>query len=99
MAFVLGAQKIYLSGSDLGFPENRSYARGLVHRETDGMPVDSDGGRVVEAVDGKKIRTTVIYESYRKTLERQIQAHPSVTVYNMSHNGAKIAGTLSVNEE
>lgn len=99
LAFFLGAQKIYLIGSDLGFPENRSYARGLVHRETDGMPVDSDGGRVVEAVDGKKIRTTVIYESYRKTLERQIQAHPSVTVYNMSHNGAKIAGTLSVNEE
>ena len=98
LAFFLGAQKIYIIGSDLGFPENRNYAKGLVHNETEGMSADAEGGPSVEAVDGQIIRTTVIYEMYRKTLEKQIRSHPSVKVYNMSQHGAKIEGTLPVNE-
>lgn len=96
LAYYLNAKKVYLIGSDLGFPMGKNYAGGVAHKVDEGMPDVKLEELVTEAVDGNIIQTTVLYESYRRTLEDQIQNHPGVEVYNMSRHGAKISGTIPI---
>ncbi len=89
VAYYLGAERIYLVGSDLSYPGSVNYAQGVAKAETVDMAVRID----VESVDGGQVSTDYVYDAYRKMIEGQIAMHPDVQVYNMSRHGAKIAGT------
>jgi len=91
-AVYLGAETVYLIGSDLAYPGGINYADGLVHGIKEGMAQEQAGELIVDAVDGSKVRTNLLYNSYREMIEQQIAAHPNVKVYNMSAHGALIRG-------
>lgn len=95
LAYYLGAENIYLVGSDLAFSENRNYADGVAHEINEGML----NSVTVESTDGGMVGTTRLYNKYREILEAQISKHPDSRVYNMAHHGAKIKGTYSGDEK
>lgn len=90
LAYYLGAENIYLVGSDLAFSGNRNFADGVAHGANEGI-VNSV---TVESNDGGVVETTRLYNKYRDILEVQISKHPDKKVYNMASHGAKIKGTL-----
>ena len=89
-AFFLGAESVYLVGSDLAFPNGENYASGVAHGTKEGIvtPVE------VDAVGGGKVPSSHQYILYRHFLEAQIAKHPDVKVYNLSRCGARIAGSI-----
>ncbi len=89
LAFFLGAETVYLIGSDLSFPGGENYADGVAKKSGEGV----DDSVETQSVDGTVVKTNLLYNNYRETLEEQIAAHPGVKVYNMSKHGAAIKGT------
>ena len=89
-AYYLGAQKIYLVGSDLAYTNGNNYASGVAHGEKEAI-VDKN---VVDAVGGGKVSTNELYNMYRGIIENQIAMHPEVKVYNRAFGGARIEGTI-----
>ncbi|MBR3525447.1 MAG: DUF115 domain-containing protein [Lachnospiraceae bacterium] len=89
LAYYLGAEKIYLIGSDLATPNGANYAGGLAHDSKSGVTE----GIEVPSTDGGMVHTKLLYQAFREILEAQIAAHPEVKVYNMSKHGAAIKGT------
>ncbi len=94
IAFFLGAEKVYLVGSDLAFSKNKNYADGVAHAVSEGMR-DS---MATESTDGGKVATTRLYCKYREMIESQIALHKECRVYNMASHGAKIKGTYTPEE-
>ncbi|MCR5249159.1 MAG: DUF115 domain-containing protein [Lachnospiraceae bacterium] len=94
LAFFLGAKKIYLIGSDLAYPGGANYADGVSRQTAEGV----DETVEVLSSDGSMVKTNLLYNCYRRILERQIASHPDVQVFNMSRHGAKIAGCGSWEE-
>ena len=89
LAYYLKAKTIYLIGSDLATPNGANYAGGLAHDSKSGA---ADGIEVL-STDGGMVQTKRLYQTFREILERQIEGHPEVKVYNMSKHGAAIKGT------
>ncbi len=98
LAYYLHAKAVHLIGNDLAFSEGVNYAEGLVHEVTEGMEADSLTGLLVDSVDGGKVPTDYLYNTYRLIFEEQIREHPDVKVYNRSKHGARIAGTIEKEE-
>lgn len=92
LAYRLGAKKIFLVGLDLGYPEGKMYADGAAHTKA---VMDSEG-LMVKAVDGSFIRTTSVFDQFKKGIERQIRKHNDVSVINLSKHGALIEGCVDI---
>lgn len=88
-AIRFGAEKIYLVGVDLAFPKGLSHAEGTMDRAV----VKTEGMIPVEGVGGTTVYADSLFIAYRQWIEQRIELAPWITYYNMSHIGARIAGT------
>ena len=89
LAYYIGAEKIYLIGSDLAYTNGNNYASGVAHGEKENI----EESVFVPAAGGGEVATNNLYNMYREMLEKQIQAHENIKVYNLAIGGAKIKGT------
>lgn len=83
------AERIFLAGVDLAYPDGMSHATGTMDRGRE----SSEGLLPVEGQNGTTVYTTVVFNSYRHEIETMIAETPWILYYNMSSTGAKIAGT------
>lgn len=92
-AIRFGAEKIYLAGVDLAYPQGLSHAEGTMDRSV----VKTEGMIPVEGVGGTVVYSDRLFNSYRQWIEQRIESTPWITYYNMSRIGARIAGTREQN--
>lgn len=83
------AEKIFLTGVDLAYPDGISHATETMDRSRESL----EGLLPVEGQNGTIVYTTVVFNSYRHEIESVIAETPWISYYNMSAIGAKIAGT------
>ena len=94
IAIRFGAEKIFLVGVDLAYPNGVSHASNTMDREIK----ETAGMHVIEDVNGNEIHTTNVFLSYREWIEDRIQETANIKYYNMSKIGAKIKGTYKWQE-
>ncbi len=92
-AIRFGAEKIYLAGVDLAYPKGLSHAEGTMDRAV----VTTEGMMPVEGVGETIVYADRQFISYRQWIEQRIELTPWITYYNLSHIGARIAGTREEN--
>ena len=92
LAYFLGAEKIYLIGSDLAYSGGVNYADSLVHKKDSGT-IGEQKRLMVPANDGGMVQTNPLYNRYREILENQIRIHSEIKVLNLASKGARIQGT------
>ncbi len=92
-AIRFGAEKIYLAGVDLAYPQGLSHAEGTMDRAV----MKTEGMISVEGVGGRTVHSDRLFISYRQWIEQRIESTPWITYYNLSHIGARIAGTRGKN--
>ncbi len=91
-AIRFGAKKIYLAGVDLSYPNGLSHAKGTMDRSVK----STENMLPVKGVGDSTVYADSIFIAYRKWIEDRIALTPGITFYNLSHVGAKIAGTKEV---
>lgn len=84
-----GAEKIYLVGVDLSYPEGISHAEGTMDRSTKSL----ENMIQVEGVGNRIVCTDDVFNDYRKWIEEKISRTPKTIFINLSPVGAKISGT------
>ncbi len=84
----LGAERIWLVGQDLAYPEGRCYADGMPHC----VDADKAGTVLVPSVDGGMVATSEAFNWFRQGMEIQIARYKDVEFYNLSRHGALIHG-------
>lgn len=89
IALNLSVKAVYLIGIDLAYPNGISHADNTM----DCRNVDVSEMKMVEDVNGNKVATDYLLDSYRRWMERKIRKYPEIPVYNLSGCGANIAGT------
>ena len=87
-AIRFGAERIYLVGADLAYPNGISHATGTMDRCKKSM----DNMIPVEGVGNQTVYTTRVFIIYREWIEERIAETPNINYYNMSSIGAKIHG-------
>ncbi len=106
----MGCDPILLVGQDCAFPGGRVYGRKdpkeideatVISRETSGGELQSTRARRYEKIEvtgcqGQNLFTSPALFSYLRTLEQIAEAHPSVTILNLSSQGAAIERTTSI---
>ncbi len=90
-AIRLGAEKVYLVGQDLAYPDGKTYAAGMPYA----ADAQTRGTILVPAVDGGLVPTSEAFNWFRIGLEEQIARTPGVTFINCSNHGALIRGCVS----
>lgn len=89
-----GAKKIFLVGVDLGYPGGVSHASGTAF----GKKMDQKLLEV-EAVGGRMVQTDPSMNYYRCNIEARIeQVQGEIEFYNLSTVGARIKGTIELEE-
>ena len=88
-AIRFGAEKIYLVGVDLAYPQGLSHAEGTMDRAV----VKTEGMIPVAGVGETTVYSDRLFISYLQWIEQRIEQAPWITYYNMSPIGARIAGT------
>lgn len=92
IAVTLGARRIYLAGVDLGFPDGKTHADGLM----DKSELSAEGLTSIPSVNGGTVLTDEKMLRYLKWIETEIQNHPEVDFINLSECGAQIKGAHSI---
>lgn len=87
-----GAKSIYLVGVDLAYPKGVSHAEGTMDRAVK----NTEDMLRVEGAGGMPVYADTMFILYRKWIEAKIAMTPDITYYNMSHIGARIAGTREI---
>jgi hypothetical protein len=90
LAVKMGAGRITLLGADFAFPSDKTHA-GWSDGEL-GPGVQRAKHWVLDG-HGRRVKTQLNLRSYLCGLERYIAAHPEVSFFNSSREGAMIAGT------
>ena len=84
----LGASSVHFVGVDLAYPEGKSHTDGTM----DCREIDTELLHPVIAQDGSVTYTDLLFDMYRKDIEKKIECFPHVAFYNKSIKGAKIEG-------
>lgn len=87
-----GAEKIYLVGVDLAYPNGLSHAEGTLDRAVK----STEDMLAVKGVGASTVYADSMFITYRKWIEDRIALTPQIAYYNMSRVGAKIAGAKEV---
>ncbi|MCM1326566.1 MAG: DUF115 domain-containing protein [Bacteroidales bacterium] len=93
-AIRFGAERIYLVGVDMAYPNGVTHAEGTAQRQI----VSLEGMIPLEGVDGSMVYTDKIMKVYKGEVEELISQVPRISFYNMSRIGAKLEGTLAYDE-
>lgn len=88
------AEKIFMVGVDLAYPEGVTHATDTMDRTQKSM----DKLVPIEGCKGQTVYSDTVFISYRHEIEDMIAQTPWISYYNMSCVGAKIAGTHSIGE-
>lgn len=88
-ALKFGAEKIYLIGCDMGYPNNVSYASGVSQE----AKTYSESEFTLRANDGSQVGSGIVFKGFKDQLEYQISQYPDVRVVNLSEKGAYIKGS------
>lgn len=83
-----GAEKIYLTGVDLSYPEGITHAEGTMDRSTKSFETMMQ----IEGVGNSIVYTDDIFNDYRIWIEEKISRTPETVFINLSPIGAKISG-------
>ena len=95
LAVRMGAAQVVLLGADFAYPRGQSHVSGSAHaRRRD----DSLTGHWVLDGFGQRIATAPNLRGFLRDLEGYIARHPAVRFVNASKNGARILGTLDLEE-
>ena len=86
----LGAEKVYLVGQDLAYPDGKTYAAGMPYV----AEAQSRGTMLVPSADGGMVPTSEAFNWFRIGLETQIASYPDVRFVNLSRHGALIKGCV-----
>ncbi len=88
-AIQFGAEKIFLLGVDLSYPDGMSHAADTM----DCTQLEVQGMKTAEGVSGKTVYTDEVFLSYHGWIENRIEETPHILYYNLSKIGIKIKGT------
>lgn len=88
-AIQFGAEKIYLVGLDLAFPNGYTHAQSTNDRQQ----LELDTLIPAEGVGNQTVYTDTTFITYKKEIEEQIAHTPKITYVNMSKTGIRIHGT------
>ena len=88
------AENIFLVGVDLAYPGGVTHAAGTMDR----AQISMDGLIPIEGYRGTTVYSNKTFISFRRDIEGLIANNPGISYYNMSHIGAKIAGTQTIGE-
>lgn len=92
----LGFSEVYLVGQDLALLDGKYYAEGIKHT---GISNDIKQELMVEDNQGGQVGTTRSLKIFLETFEFLIKTlPPGMQIYNLSENGAKIAGAEFIKE-
>ncbi len=87
-AIYLGAKVIDLVGIDLSYPSEQTHAQGTM----DFKKISMEGKKLVKDVNGGLVYSDEAFMEYVDSIEKLIRSNPEVEFYNLSKNGAYIAG-------
>ncbi len=87
----LGAEKVYLVGQDLAYPDGKTYAAGMPYV----ADAQSRGTMLVPSMDGGMVPASEAFNWFRIGLETQIAGYPDVKFVNLSKHGALIRGCIT----
>ena len=87
----LGSRRVYMTGLDLSFPENKHYADSALTEKNNQV----ESAMKVLSVDGGDVSTVPAFDQFRRDIEGQISKYPDVKFINLSRHGAYIKGTVS----
>lgn len=97
VAICLGARKIIMMGQDLSFPNNKFYAEGITHTQTNYLDSKineaAENQLLVQNVEGSYNITNYNFLFMKEGLEALIAAFPSVKFINATRKGAEISGS------
>ncbi|WP_294376391.1 motility associated factor glycosyltransferase family protein [uncultured Clostridium sp.] len=94
-AILLGCNPIIFVGQDFAYTNESAHSEYLdtKHNSAKFDEVKSDLDIWVESVDNRKVRTSVILNSYRLGMEKIIAGNPKIKFINATEGGARIIGT------
>ncbi|MFX4261968.1 motility associated factor glycosyltransferase family protein [Pelotomaculum propionicicum] len=92
LAMHLGCDKVLFIGQDFAFPDDKMHAENVLAKNEDNK---IDGKRVlyVDDIYGNKVKTDIVFDMFRKTMENLIRMHPGRQYINSTEGGADIRGT------
>jgi hypothetical protein len=96
-AVLAGAERVVLAGVDLSFPDAFSHVEGAVCR----APVENGNAARIRVLDGfgGEVATDVALAGFLRTIEEYIATHPKTQFIAASRRGARIAGTVFLEEQ
>lgn len=90
VAIQFGAEKIFLLGVDLSYPNGLSHALDTMDRNT----LNVEGLKPVESTLGNIVYTDDVFLSYHRWIEDRIRETPHIQYFNLSKTGIKINGAI-----
>lgn len=97
-ALELGCNPIIFIGQDLAYTNNKNHSE-IARGEDNSFEFENlkrDDDLLVEGVEGKPIRTSLMLNKFRKGFEAIIKNNPSVKFINATEGGARIHGTIEM---
>ncbi len=95
LAVRMGAGEVVFYGADFGFPNGASHVRGSAFYRAE---PNSESGVWVLGADDERIPSQPNLVGYLRDLERYIERRPQVRFVNAGTRGARIAGTVTIQE-
>lgn len=91
-ARLMGARTIILVGQDMALTGEKEHAEGTLQADRR-FDLDNKKFPRVESVDGERIPTLPILQTYLEWFEEQIRMYPGIQVVNATEGGAKVHGS------
>lgn len=93
LAIHMGCNKIIFVGQDFAYTGDKIHAENAIVKNEENEFTDTEGYIYVDDIYGNKVKTTVTFDLFRKTMEDLIKAFPGRTYINATEGGANIKGT------
>ncbi|MDA8233888.1 MAG: DUF115 domain-containing protein [Clostridia bacterium] len=97
IALKMGGDPLVFIGVDLAYPGGKTHASNTMYQQIIGdLRMKDNHLRLVRNNRGEKVRTSKVFDIYRKWIEDRIAREKRVTFYNTSLDGAAIKGTTVI---
>ncbi len=93
LAMHLGCDRVIFVGQDFAFTGDKMHAENAVVKNEENEVYDNEGYIYVDDIYGNKVKTSITFDLFRKTMEDLIRAYPDRTFINSTEGGANIRGT------
>lgn len=93
LAMHLGCDKVIFIGQDFAFPGDKMHAENALTKSENNKIGDSERYFYVDDIYGNKVKTNIVFDMFRKTMENLIKMFPGRLYINSTEGGANIRGT------